>query len=454
MIRRLFLSLSSILIISGILSSAFISTAVAAPITVDSTSETYDGVCGPPSEDCTIREAIHAVNTGVGKKIDFDPTVFPPGEITAINLSIELPPITESGITIDGSGAGVAIDGGGTSLDGIVFESGSGIALTNVTVRSIIIRYFQGSGIRICGGTLASNCEEPVSKVSVSHVTAKWNDTTGIHIMGSTITKANVQHAFIEGNGSYGIYLRATTGDINKPQVSKCTATANNGGIRMSGDSIINAKIADNAISRNSGGYGIRLNADYDIIHPKLTGNTFSDNHLGIYVVCDETMKNPTISDNHITGNGTHGIWASAGSDFNGGQFKGNVVTNNAWTGMTVTRSAKVKFQKNRVVNNGETGMAITSGSKNQIKNNIVSDNGINGISLTGSGQGSTIQGNQVNGNQNVGIWVNVGNTNAQIKGNIARGNDANDLYDGNIDCDSNSWKGNTFVTRSQDCIQ
>ena len=69
MIRRMFFSLMSVLLISGILSSAIISNAVAAPITVDSTSDSNDGVCGPPPEDCTLREAIHAVNAGMEKRL-------------------------------------------------------------------------------------------------------------------------------------------------------------------------------------------------------------------------------------------------------------------------------------------------------------------------------------------------------------------------------------------------
>ncbi len=78
MFKKLFVSLITIFFLWGVVSSTVTSSAVAATIMVDSTADTDDGSCGLPSGDCTLREAINAVNDGVGKKIEFDSATFPP----------------------------------------------------------------------------------------------------------------------------------------------------------------------------------------------------------------------------------------------------------------------------------------------------------------------------------------------------------------------------------------
>ncbi len=328
-----------------------------------------------------------------------------------------------------------------------------------MTVRSITVRYFQGNGIFICGGTRASSCSEPVSRVTVSHVTVNGNEDNGIYVRGSNINRATVQHSYVEGNDGNGISLIAPSGVIGGPQIKNCTVVYNRSAIVISGDDIVKAKLTSNTASRNSSGTGITLDATSQIIRPTLSGNTSSDNPSGIGLYANQNIVNPNISNNHAAGNRTRGIVAYSQGDFNGGQFKGNVVTGNSGWGIWLygdTSLVKVKLQNNRVVDSSNSGIELEGSNirNNQIKNNTTSDNGSDGIRLEGTGQGNMIQGNQVIGNQNMGINIYLNNTNNQIKSNTVRGNDGDDLNDENGNCDSNTWKNNTFVTRNQDCIK
>jgi CSLREA domain-containing protein len=88
-------------------------------VTVNSTANTDDGICsGPPNAgtgNCTLREAIYTVNAGQADTIKFHPTIFSKATPGVINLESgfgDLPTITRE-VTIDGTGAGVIIDGDG-----------------------------------------------------------------------------------------------------------------------------------------------------------------------------------------------------------------------------------------------------------------------------------------------------------------------------------------------------
>jgi CSLREA domain-containing protein len=88
-------------------------------VTVNSTANTDDGICsGPPNAgtgNCTLREAIYTVNAGQADTIKFHPTIFSKATPGVINLESgfgDLPTIVRE-VTIDGTGAGVIIDGDG-----------------------------------------------------------------------------------------------------------------------------------------------------------------------------------------------------------------------------------------------------------------------------------------------------------------------------------------------------
>ena len=109
-----------------------------ATVSVNSTANTDDGACeGPPNDDaagnCTLREAIFAVNAGNAGVINFHPPVFAeqqPGviELCADSSAGELPAITRD-VTIDATGSAVVLNGGSTDVDCLA-PAAAGIAVT------------------------------------------------------------------------------------------------------------------------------------------------------------------------------------------------------------------------------------------------------------------------------------------------------------------------------------
>ena len=94
----------------------------------------------------TLRDAMN--NLAAGDIITFDPTVFPPTAPVEIRLERVLPRITRDGITIDGSNAGVILDG--SRLTG-QFEPGISINSVGNTIRGLQILNFPWSGIVVSG---------------------------------------------------------------------------------------------------------------------------------------------------------------------------------------------------------------------------------------------------------------------------------------------------------------
>jgi len=65
-----------------------------------------------------------------GDTITFDPAVFPPATPSTISLTSQLPGINQGNITIDGSNAGVVLDGSGIGdpqADGVILASSNNV---------------------------------------------------------------------------------------------------------------------------------------------------------------------------------------------------------------------------------------------------------------------------------------------------------------------------------------
>lgn len=101
------------------------------------------------------------------------------------------------------------------------------------------------------------------------------------------------------------------------------------------------------------------------------------------------------------------------------------------------------------------------SGTNNQVfrenlpGGNLAEGNGQNGFSI--SGNFNTLNGNTANDNVglsfSIGIRIEDGFVGNDIINNTATGNFAVDLVDENGDCASNTWSGNTFITKDPPCI-
>ena len=92
----------------------------------------------------SLRGCLNIANSG--DTIIFDPQIFPPDNPATIRITGELS-LSKGGITIDGSNAGVILDGSGAQKGTICLNIGS----NNNIVRGLQIQYFQYAGIELGG---------------------------------------------------------------------------------------------------------------------------------------------------------------------------------------------------------------------------------------------------------------------------------------------------------------
>ena len=168
-----------------------------------------------------------------GDTITFDPAVFPPDNPVSITLSSgPLPLITQGNLTIDGTGAGVI-------LDGSELDSGSGFSITSDhnTIRGMQILNFPVNGIEISGG-------------------AKYNV-----IGGDSADERNV----ISGNDKDGVWLAGADTMQNT----------------VSGNYIGTDSTGMSALPNNSSGINITDGAAYNVVGGETPGerNLISGNH-------------------------------------------------------------------------------------------------------------------------------------------------------------------------------
>jgi CSLREA domain-containing protein len=124
-----------------------------ASFTVNSTADTFDaelgdGTCDDGTGICTLRAAIEETNSLEGADtINFDPAVFPPEAPATIWPASDLPPLADldAGTTIDGSGAGVIVDG--NDDPNLLF--GLTLVSDNNVLRGLQIQRFPGDGVFI-----------------------------------------------------------------------------------------------------------------------------------------------------------------------------------------------------------------------------------------------------------------------------------------------------------------
>ena len=311
---------------------------------------------------CTTSDGLGA---GFRETIQFDPGVFPSGAPATIAVGSALPVNTDPvGVTIDGSGAGVIIDGGGLAggEDGLVFASGAGNDLQDVTVRSLTVQNFPGHGVVVCGGD-AANCADGLSDAHIDDVTASGNGGFGIRVTGQTNDSAQVVDSLAVDNAADGVNVNAK-GDISNATVSGTEAHDNGSdGIEVNaGDNNIGTTVTGNMATGN-GSRGLQLNAGDDVIDPIVTGNTF-------------------------TGNDTVGANINAGTDHmvTGALVTGNTFSNNGSHGLRIGSGALASpanlIAENEAVENVEDGIHISRGSGNTISRNSTTDNGELGIDL------------------------------------------------------------------------
>jgi parallel beta-helix repeat protein len=178
---------------------------------------------------------------------------------------------------------------------------------------------------------------------------------------------------------------------------------------------------------------------------------------------------NNRLNNNSAIGNAQDGFDIDEGLGKN--KLVGNSAQSNGDEGFDIDTESN-RLNKNSASHNGGNGVEL-AGNGNIVSKNVLDHNlaGIHvdtdnnqligntvtnneeGIELEPGASGNLVKSNQANNNTDDGIDVQSGATSNFIDHNTALGNSNNDLKDHNTNCDSNTWKSNTFSTANQGCI-
>lgn len=447
------------------------------------------GVGGCDAGECTLREAIQALNAQGKGSIGFDPAVFPATPAAPIGLTSALPPLRGSKVSVDGSNAHVVIDAANSGgAPGLTFDSGPGTPLSDVVLRGVTVIESAGHGVWICGGDSAATCDEAVSRIVVDRVGVFSPTQGGVVIAGSQIAKLTlVRNATRQAGGpgldvdalgpigdvtilgnvarngaGDGIRVESNASPIRKLKildnavvariadgirvetgagvesvsiVGNHVTDAEGHGIRVrSGGRVEGGSLVDNLVQA-SGFDGIRIEADQGVSGLKLERNT-SDHHAlaggdgdAISVLSAAgSLTKTRIADNLASGAG-NGINAAADVELQQVKIEDNTAFANDLNGIQVDGkpgSKQVSIVGNRADSNGSVGILIACEAVTASRN-VAMDNE-DGILLDGTADkthDTRVEKNAVIGNRHNGIFVDVGVTGAVLQKNRARGNNA-----------------------------
>lgn len=385
-------------------------TANAANFIVNSADDHNDGTCNVA--DCTLREAINAVNAGAGgDTISFN---IPGGGVRTINVSGALgalnitKTVTIDGTTQPGFTTTPLIELNGTNAGSV---SGLTISAQDVTVKGLVINRFANFGINITGnaaliqgnfiGTDATGTNPLGNAAGI-----QLSGVSGVRIGGTTSATRNV----ISGNNGDGILItNSSTASLIQGNFigvnALGTAALGNIGTSTAGVHIVSANNntiggtavgAGNVISGNGGLFGVEGIKIQNSSNNKVEGNIIGLNAAatakipndsgGIIIIggTSNIIGGPSSSHrNVISGNSSHGILILSDNT----QVKGNYLGTNG-TGTAA-------------LGNGAAGVLINGGDNNLIggstsDRNLISGNGNGGVRIAFAADNNTVQSNAI----------------------------------------------------------
>jgi murein DD-endopeptidase MepM/ murein hydrolase activator NlpD len=244
---------------------------------------------------------------GINDMITFDPSAFPPGDPATIALLSPLPEIVTDGLTIDGSGASVILDGTGAGE-----TDGLRITADGVTVRQLQITGFEQDGIDVRLGSEGTSIEGNVIGGNGHHgIRIQGDGISGTRIVGNHLgTDATGTAA--NGNGFSGLSVKE--GPVDTLVQENVIGANDDHGITITGPAS-DCLVTSNYIGTDPGGlldlgnklHGIiiRDGAQDNVVGPD---NRIAYNgRSGVRVEGAGTLRN-TITLNSITDNGKYGI--------------------------------------------------------------------------------------------------------------------------------------------------
>lgn len=388
-------------------------------------------------------------NIAPGDFINFNTSVFPPGSPATINLLTELPPILVDNLTIDGSDAGVILNGSSISgpASGLWIQGAD-----NVTVRGLQILNFYWDSITIIGpssgaliggdrsigqGTLGQG-----NVLSNNGDSGLWlQNVNNIQVMGNNIGTN------LAGNTALGSYEGIWVGGSQNITIGGSTLSTRNVisgneyGIVVQGYLISadNNVIAGNYIGTNANGTAALANATGIIITSDAANNVIGGEASGARNIISGNLDDGIrIQDIGATNNY---IWRNLiGTDHTGtqrlGNFDGIVIGFGAQNNVVGGNNSATR---NIISGNSGAGVVIygwslSATSGNEIKGNYIGldlsgtmplSNTI-GVAIASQASYNLIGGNGVgeaniiSGNSDIGIVIESSGTNYnEIRGNL-----------------------------------
>jgi hypothetical protein len=312
----------------------------------------------------TLRQAILDANSdGVATTITFDPTVFPPPPAApgVILLATPLPNLTGTGDTIDGTGAGVIVDGSNTPTTPATV--GLRVRRSNLTIRGLTIQNFPSDGIRVETPPPPSTVTT-VTGVIIDSNTLKANGSRGIRVLGGTgpgkTVGASITSNTVADNLANGIQVIANSGDLGSGDLGSnqvdvtidgnfvsgavLAGTAGGSGVSIVGgigdgsNNVVNALIYNNTVDQNTDdgivatGCGIEDAGRHNTVNVTIINNLVTNNGLdpldtsngigvtgaagdaGTSTTCVGNVMRFDISHNTVTGSKTRNISVSGGT--------------------------------------------------------------------------------------------------------------------------------------------
>jgi hypothetical protein len=268
-----------------------------------------------------------------GDTIVFDPGVFPPGSPKTIGLDDPLPALDTGDDTVDGSGAGVIVEGG--AYDCFMITS------DNNTIKGLEI-YHCENGVRIDGGR---------------------NNVIG----GSAPGERNV----ISGHDENGVFISGLDSDMNSV-VGNYIGTNASGSAAMPNEVGVQIfyEAHNNTIGGSDPGEGNVISGNSEvgvrIGHPTNSGNKLYGNYIGTNASGTSALPN---------GIGVE-IWSGASHNYIGYDAPGysNTIAFNGSHGVLVTEDGiRNSIRGNSIHSNGGKGIENDDGGNEELPPPIIS---------------------------------------------------------------------------------
>jgi hypothetical protein len=362
--------------------------------------------------DCTVTSTLDSgpgslracmAQLGAGDVVTFDTAVFPPGNPQTIALNSALPTLVTNTVTIDGSNAGVILDGSGTpeGTRGLVIDGASnvmikGLQILNFPLYGIVLQ--NGASNNTIGGTNATPGGSCTGDCNLISGNSTGEEGGGVYIEGSDTMSNTVSGNYIgtdvsgtlplgniagRGVGISGAQWNIIGGDT--PGERNLISGNNPGCVTDSaliiGYDAMNNTVKGNYIGTDASGTSalpncaavdIRSEASYNVI----SDNLISGNEDGIAVTIRSDAMHNTISGNKI------------GTDVNGTSALPN---NRAFR---IAEGAQYNVIKHNIIgHNTSSGVGIGWGDpawvdtiRNTVTQNSIYDHPGKGIALDDGG--------------------------------------------------------------------